>query len=125
MESLGAESFFSAINTAHRIVFRRHSVVVSLFHGKSQEVNERLIWEYMIDNEYLFSSSSNLIERFVDLAPFSKFGLDIDRDSPGSVGVWLGLQILNSYEKNNNVSLVEILSETDYMKILNKSGYKP
>tara|TARA_B100001142_G_C14232551_1_gene615992 strand:- start:178 stop:1140 length:963 start_codon:yes stop_codon:yes gene_type:complete len=87
--------------------------------------NEKLIWEYMIDNEYLFSSSANLIERFVDLAPFSKFGLDIDQNSPGSVGVWLGLQILNSYENNNNVSLLEILSETDYMKILNKSGYKP
>jgi len=87
--------------------------------------NERLIWEYMIENEYLFSSSSSLIERFVDLAPFSKFGLDIDQYSPGGVGVWLGLQILNSYAENNDVSLIEILSEKDYMKILNKSGYKP
>ena len=87
--------------------------------------NEKVIWEYMIENEYLFSSSPELIERFVSLAPFSKFGLDIDSHSPGGVGVWLGLQILNAYSNNNNITLVELLNETDYLKILNKSGYKP
>jgi len=88
-------------------------------------INESIIWQYMIENEFLFSSSIELIERFVSLAPFSKFGLDIDSNSPGGVGGWLGLQILNSYANNNNISLVELLNETDYMKILNKSGYKP
>tara|TARA_Y100000589_G_scaffold125894_1_gene119994 strand:- start:12657 stop:13616 length:960 start_codon:yes stop_codon:yes gene_type:complete len=89
------------------------------------EKNEKVIWEYMIENEYLFSSSSDLIDRFVSLAPFSKFGLDIDQFSPGSVGVWLGLQILESYAIKNDVPLNELLNETDYLKILNSSGYKP
>ena len=57
--------------------------------------NERAIWKYMIENDYLFSSSKDLIEKFVDLAPFSQFGLATDKYSPGSVGVWLGLQIWN------------------------------
>jgi len=87
--------------------------------------NEKVIWEYMIENDYLFSSSPELVERFISLAPFSKFGLDIDRNSPGSVGVWLGLQILNSYANQNDVSFIDVLNETDYTKILNKSGYKP
>ena len=87
--------------------------------------NEKVIWEYMIENDYLFSSSPELVERFISLAPFSKFGLDIDRNSPGSVGVWLGLQILNSYANKNDVSFIDVLNETDYIKILNKSGYKP
>jgi hypothetical protein len=87
--------------------------------------NEKIIWEYMIENDYLFSSSPDLVERFISLAPFSKFGLDIDRNSPGSVGVWLGLQILNSYANQNDVSFNDVLNETDYTKILNKSGYKP
>ena len=86
---------------------------------------EKVIWQYMIENDYLFSTSPELIERFVSLAPFSKFGLDIDIKSPGGVGVWLGLQILNAYSENNNIPLVDVLNETDYMKILNKSGYKP
>ena len=87
--------------------------------------NESIIWQYMIENEFLFSSSAELIDRFVSLAPFSKFGLDIDSSSPGGVGGWVGLQILHAYAKNNNVSLIDVLNETDYMKILNKSGYKP
>ena len=65
--------------------------------------NEKVIWQYMIENDYLFSTSPELIERFVSLAPFSKFGLDIDIKSPGGVGVWLGLQILNAYSENNNI----------------------
>tara|TARA_Y100001968_G_C19448252_1_gene766721 strand:+ start:3122 stop:4093 length:972 start_codon:yes stop_codon:yes gene_type:complete len=87
--------------------------------------NESAIWRYMIERDYLFSSSMDLIDKFVSLAPFSQFGLPTDRDSPGSVGVWLGLQIWNMYMYNNKISLVEALIETDYIKVLNKSGYKP
>ena len=87
--------------------------------------NESAIWRYMIEQEYLFSTSSKLIDRFVELAPFSQFGLSTDRSSPGSVGVWLGYQIWNSYVLHNDVSLIDVLGETDYMKVLNKSGYKP
>ena len=87
--------------------------------------NERVIWEYMIQKDYVFSTDPDLIDRFVSLAPFSKFGLDIDRNSPGGVGVWLGLQILNSYYENNDLTLIDVLNEEDYRKILNKSGYKP
>ena len=79
----------------------------------------------MIEKDYLFSSSIELIDKFVNLAPFSQFGLATDRNSPGSVGVWLGFQIWNSYVENNNASLTDILNETDYIKILNNSGYKP
>ena len=87
--------------------------------------NESAIWRYMIEKDYLFSSSAELLDRFVHLAPFSQFGLATDTYSPGGVGVWLGLQIWNSYVDNNNTSLVEVLNETDYVKVLNTSGYKP
>ena len=39
------------------------------------------------------SSSMDLVDRFVNLAPFSKFGLPTDSNSPGSVGVWLSLRL--------------------------------
>ena len=89
------------------------------------EKNESTIWEYMIENDYLFSSDPELNERFVYLSPFSKFGLSIDQYSPGGVGVWIGLKIIESYVKHNNVSLYDMLIEQDYNKILNKSGYRP
>ena len=129
------DNFLSSIlHYAKAYFFAQHMLVeieeFELFKCSKEKIdwcknNEKVIWEYMIENEYLFSSSPELIERFVSLAPFSKFGLDIDVHSPGGVGVWLGLQILNAYSKNNNITLVELLNETDYLKILNKSGYKP
>ena len=74
---------------------------------------------------YLFSTSKDLIDRFINLAPYSQFGLPNDINSPGSIGAWLGLQIWNSYVAKTNVSLIEVLNETDYLKVLNNSGYKP
>ena len=68
---------------------------------------------------------SYLIDNFISLAPFSQFGLPADRDSPGGVGLWLGVQIWDAYMENNSISLLEVLNETDYMKVLNNSGYKP
>ena len=87
--------------------------------------NEGAIWRYMIERDYLFSTSTDLLDKFVHLAPFSQFGSSSDTDSPGSVGVWLGLQIWKSYAKNNDINLIDILNETNYMKVLNNSGYKP
>ena len=89
------------------------------------EKNEITIWEYMIENDYLFSSDPELNDRFVYLSPFSKFGLSIDQYSPGGVGIWIGLKIIESYVKYNNISLYDLLNEQDYNKILNKSGYRP
>tara|TARA_B100001250_G_scaffold414324_1_gene451972 strand:+ start:5473 stop:6462 length:990 start_codon:yes stop_codon:yes gene_type:complete len=87
--------------------------------------NEGEIWKYMIEQEYLFSTSSSLLDKFVHLAPFSQFGSSTDINSPGSVGVWLGLQIWKAYMRNNEITLEDVLNEADYVKVLNKSGYKP
>ena len=88
-------------------------------------INEGEIWRHMIEQDYLFSTSSALLDKFVYLAPFSQFGTSTDTNSPGSVGVWLGLQIWKAYVANNDIPLKEVLNEADYVKVLNKSGYKP
>lgn len=86
--------------------------------------NEIFIWKYFIENNLFYSTKSKLIERFIKEAPFSKFYTDIDRNSPGRIGVWLGWKIVQSYMKNNNVSLQAML-KTDGVEILKKSNYKP
>jgi uncharacterized protein YjaZ len=57
-------------------------------------------------------------------APFSKFYIDIDKESPGRIGVWLGWQIVRSYMNNNEVTLQQLL-QTNAEEIFNKSKYKP
>lgn len=89
----------------------------------SQE-NEGFIWRYFIDENLLYDSDPKLSGRFINPAPFSKFYLEIDNESPGRIGVWVGWQIVRSYMKNNDVSLQQLL-QTDAKEIFDNSKYKP
>lgn len=88
------------------------------------EENESYMWRYFLENEMLYSLDPKLTTRFIVPAPFSKFYLEIDNDSPGRVGAWIGWQIVRSYMKNNNVSLSELL-KVNAKEIFEKSKYKP
>ncbi|RRJ91903.1 gliding motility lipoprotein GldB [Paenimyroides tangerinum] len=86
--------------------------------------NESHMWKYFIENKLLYDSDSKLYGRFIQNAPFSKFYLDLDAESPGRVGVWIGWQIVRSYMKNNNVTLQELFAK-DAKEIFDNSKYKP
>ncbi|TDE02467.1 gliding motility lipoprotein GldB [Flavobacterium sandaracinum] len=86
--------------------------------------NESYMWRYFIEKEMLYSSDQKLVPRFINPAPFSKFYLEIDNDSPGQVGAWLGWQIVRSYVKNNEVPIADLL-KTNAKEIFIKSKYKP
>ncbi len=87
-------------------------------------VNESQLWKYFIENKLLYSTDPKLFTRFIANAPFSKFYIDIDKESPGRIGVWLGRQIVRSYMNNNNVTLQQLL-QTNAEEIFKKSKYKP
>ena len=58
-----------------------------LFHSSEDKikwanVNEKNIWAFFSEKEYLFNTSQDLSLRFISFAPYSKFNLDIDKDSP-------------------------------------------
>lgn len=86
--------------------------------------NEKEVWKYFIENDLLFSTKSSLDYRFLANAPFSKFGLSIDYQSPPMVGRWLGFQIVESFSKKSTKNLIEILAYDNYELYL-KSNYKP
>lgn len=88
------------------------------------EENEAQMWKFFIENKLLYSSDSKLYGRFIQNAPFSKFYLDLDNETPGRVGVWLGWQIVRSYMKNNDVTLQELFSK-NAKEIFDNSKYKP
>lgn len=88
------------------------------------EENESYMWRYFLENEMLYSVDSKLGNRFVNPAPFSKFYLEIDNESPGRVGAWVGWQIVRSYVKNNEVPVEELL-KMNAKEIFEKSKYKP
>lgn len=88
------------------------------------EENEPYIWRYFIEKELLYDTDSKLPNRFTNLAPFSKFYLEIDNESPGRVGQWIGWQIVRSFMENNEVSMQDML-KMNAKEIFEKSKYKP
>ncbi|PWK21043.1 gliding motility lipoprotein GldB [Xanthomarina spongicola] len=87
--------------------------------------NETEIWRFFIEEELLFSTDSKLPNRFINPAPFSKFYLEeIDKESPGQIGKYMGWQIVRAYMKRNDVSLKDLL-QADPKEIFNHSNFKP
>jgi hypothetical protein len=87
--------------------------------------NEKDIWNFFVSENAFYSPDPKLIERFIELSPFSKFYTEIDAESPGSIGTWLGWEIANAYLSNNKSAIQEFISITDANLILKKSGYNP
>lgn len=86
--------------------------------------NEEPIWRNFIENEYLYSTDAKLNQRFLDPAPFSKFGLELDNESPGRLGRYIGWQIVKAFMDNNDVNLKQLLA-MPAEEIFKKSNYKP
>ena len=86
--------------------------------------NEEQMWRYFIENNLLYEANVKNEHRFINDAPFSKFYLEIDNESPGRVGQWLGWQIVRSYMENNDTSLTDMLA-MDAKTLFERSKYKP
>ena len=88
------------------------------------ESNEDQIWRYFIENELIFDTDSQLYTRFLYPAPFSKFYLQLDAESPAMLGQYIGRNIIRSYMEKNDVSIKKMLN-TSAEDIFNKANYKP
>lgn len=86
--------------------------------------NESEMWRYFIERELLFSTDNSLAGRFIADAPFSKFYLELDAESPDRIGQYIGWQIVRSYMKNNEVSFMDML-KMNADEIFNNSKFKP
>jgi hypothetical protein len=87
--------------------------------------NEEPMWRNFIEQEHLYSTDRQLASRFLDPAPFSKFGLElIDNESPGRVGRYIGWQIVQAFMDKNDVTVLELLG-IPAEEIFKKSNFKP
>ena len=87
------------------------------------EENEQSIWAYLIDNEILFSTDVKRFNSYINYSPFAK---GMTNKSPGRIAYWLGWKIVYEYTENNkNLTLEQLMQNTDAQQILQQSGYKP
>ena len=89
------------------------------------EANEAEIWRYFIEKELLYQTDKKLLTRFLYPAPFSKFYLELDNESPGQIGRFIGLRIVQAYAKNHKEeSMLKILAMKPD-ELFKQSLYKP
>ncbi len=86
--------------------------------------NEEDMWRYFIEKELLYTTDPKMAPRFILDAPFSKFYLEIDNDSPGRVGQYIGWQMVRAYMENNDVTVPQLLI-LGADEIFKNSKYKP
>lgn len=88
------------------------------------KANEVPIWSYFIEKEFLYSTDSKLPNRFIADAPFSKFYMEFDNESPGRLGQYIGWQIVRAYAKKTGENVMLILQK-EPEEIFRKSKFKP
>jgi gliding motility-associated lipoprotein GldB len=86
--------------------------------------NEEQIWRYFIERELIYSTDNQLGPRFLEPAPFSKFRLELDNESPGRLGRFVGWQIVRAFMDRQNLSLQQLL-ELPADEVFRMSNYKP
>lgn len=84
--------------------------------------SEESIWEFMVDNEYLFENQQMLFRKYLNEAPFTS---GMPQESPGKAVVWCGYQIVREYLRKKDCTLQELMEEQDYHKILRGAAYRP
>ena len=86
--------------------------------------NEEFMWRYFVEREILYSTSAKLPAQFINPAPFSKFYLEIDNESPGMIGRYLGWKIVRSYMEKNDVTVKQLMIKNTN-DLFTESKYKP
>ncbi len=85
--------------------------------------NESNIWAFIIEHQLLFSSDPQGVTKLMTDAPFTA---GFAAESPGRLGAYMGWQIVRTYMKEaDNVTLKQLMEDTDAQKILKISRFKP
>ena len=85
--------------------------------------NESQMWQYLVENNLLFSSDQFTIRKLTGEAPFTSY---FTKESPGRAAVWLGFRIVESYMmRNPEIKIGDMIMNTDVQGILEKAKYNP
>lgn len=87
--------------------------------------NEANIWGYFLEDNLLYETDYQKIQKYLTEAPFTP-GLGDHNNSAPKLGVWMGWQIVKQYmNKNPKVTLQQLMAEHDEQEILSQSHYHP
>ena len=73
----------------------------------------------------VFSDDPKLYERFLSVAPFSKFYTEIDQKSSPRVGSFIGWRICKAFYSQKPETKLSDFLRMNATEIFNQSNYKP
>lgn len=84
---------------------------------------ENLIWSRLVQDQVLFSSSHLIKQKYLAERPKT---IEVGEECPGRIAQWVGWQIIKKYmESHPQVTLPELMRNTNVLEIFKESGYKP
>ena len=85
--------------------------------------HEGAFWKHLTMKNLLFSKDLHSYKKYLQPGPFVS---SLERDSPGRAGVYIGYKIVKKYmERNPNISLNELMIDTDFNALFSGAKYKP
>ncbi len=85
--------------------------------------NEFNIWSYFAAQKLLYTTDQAEIMKYTADGPFTSA---LSKESAPRIGYWIGLQIIKQYMNNNpDITLQQLMKETNAQQILTKAKYKP
>ncbi len=85
--------------------------------------NEGKIWAHFVEKSLLYETSHFKVNKYTGERPNIP---EIGIKCPGRVATWVGWQIVRKYmEENPEVTVQQLMQETDAQKIFLQSKYKP
>ncbi|MGV3502660.1 MAG: gliding motility lipoprotein GldB [Adhaeribacter sp.] len=87
------------------------------------QYNEGKIWAHFIEKSLLYETNHFKVNKYIGERPTIP---EISKRCPGRIATWLGWQMVRKYmAENPQVSLQQLMQETDAQKIFQQSRYKP
>ena len=84
---------------------------------------EKEVWNHIMESRELFSSDWRVSTKYISPAPFTS---GLSQDSPGRIGVYIGLQMVKSFmDRNKDATLQDLMKPADSRKFLQDAGYRP
>ena len=84
--------------------------------------NEGAMWADIVGNQRLYDAGLDAYMMFFGDGPFTQA---YSNDAPSRLGEFFGLNIVRSYVSNHEVSLQDLMKQTDLLVLFQESGYKP
>ena len=85
--------------------------------------NKSNVWAFMVENNLFYTADYKTQTKLMQDGPFTT---GFTNSSPPRLGMWLGWQIVRKYmDSHPNVTVENLINNTDAQAIFNQSGYKP